>query len=301
VTGAVRVWAPGKINLVLRSGALDEAGYHPLATVFQAVNLGEDVTASPAADLTVHTTGRDADRIPTGSTNLALRAARLLQAETGMSAGAHLRVRKRIPVGGGMAGGSADAAATLLACNQLWDTGLSRAELTELAIQLGADVPFALHGRTAVGLGRGDELTPALARGTFHWVLALQPTGLSTPEVFAHLDATTDLPAAPTLDEDLLRALGSGDPEQLAPLLANDLQEAALDLRPELADVLHAAQRAGALAAVVSGSGPTVAALCIDELHAHSVAAVIDSAEVSSEVLITSGPAPGARLLEAAA
>lgn len=295
----VRVWAPGKINLVLRSGALDDSGYHPLATVFQAVSLGEDVTASAAAELTMRVTGRDADRVPTGSSNLVLRAARLLQTETGTTLGAHLRVRKRIPVGGGMAGGSADAAATLIACNQLWSTGLSRAELTDLGVTLGADVPFALHGRTAVGLGRGDQLTPALVRGTYHWVLALQETGMSTPEVFSQLDATTDLPRAPHLDDELLRALGSGEPDQLAPLLENDLQSAALELRPELEDVLLAAQRGGALAAVVSGSGPTVASLCLDELHAHSVAAVIDAAEVSSEVLVVSGPAPGARALEA--
>lgn len=294
----VRVWAPGKINLVLRSGALDDTGYHPLATVFQAVNLGELITATPATELSMTATGRDAHRIPQDDSNLVLQAARLLQRETGTTAGAHVAVRKRIPAGGGMAGGSADAAATLIACNQLWDTGLTRAELTALAAQLGADVPFALHGRTAVGLGRGDDLTPALTRGTYHWVLALQPTGLATPDIFAHLDTTADLPTTPEIDPELLRALGSGDPSQLAPLLANDLQPAAIDLRPELADVLQAAHRAGALGALVSGSGPTVAALCIDELHAHSVAAVIAAAEVSSEVLITSGPAPGARLLE---
>lgn len=297
----VRVHAPGKINLALRSGALDDSGYHPLATLFQALDLGEDVTAHPAADLSVSVTGRDADLVPTDDSNLALRAARALQAATGTSAGAHLEIVKRIPVGGGMAGGSADAAATLVACDALWGTALPREELMTLAAGLGADVPFALHGRTAIGTGRGDLLTPVLARGQHHWVLALQRRGMSTPEVFAELDATTGSGDAPGLADALLGAVGSGEPEVLAPLLVNDLQEPALRLRPALGDVLAAAERAGALAAIVSGSGPTVAALCLDEYHARSVAAVIAAAEVATDVIVATGPAPGARLLESIA
>ncbi len=297
--GAVCVRAPGKINLALRVGAPDEDGYHPLATVFQAVSLHEDVIASPAEALSLTVEGRDAGRVPTDDTNLALRAARLLQEHTGITTGAQLHIVKQVPVAGGMGGGSADAAAALLACDQLWDAGLGREQLVELARRLGADVPFALTGLTAIGSGRGDVLTSAMVGGSYHWVLAVQDEGLSTPEVFAAFDddGGTHAPA-PHLDDALLAALRSGDPLELARHLANDLEEVALDLRPELGDVIAAADRAGALAAVLSGSGPTVAALALDERHARSVAAVVREAEVAREVLVVTGPVPGARVLE---
>ncbi|WP_454084548.1 4-(cytidine 5'-diphospho)-2-C-methyl-D-erythritol kinase [Georgenia sp. Marseille-Q6866] len=296
--GAVCVRAPGKINLALRVGAPDEDGYHPLATVFQAVSLHEDVIASPADSLSLTVEGRDFDRVPTDETNLALRAARLLQEHAGITAGAHLHIVKQVPVAGGMGGGSADAAAALLACDQLWDAGLDREQLVQLARRLGADVPFALTGLTAIGSGRGDVLTSAMVGGSYHWVLALQDEGLSTPEVFAAFDddGGTHAPA-PHLDDALLVALRGGDPLELARHLTNDLEEVALDLRPELGDVIAAADRAGALAAVLSGSGPTVAALAIDERHARSVAAVVQEAEVAREVLVVNGPVPGARVL----
>ena len=295
----VCVRAPGKINLALRVGAPDEDGYHPLATVFQAVSLHEDVVATPSTDLRLTVEGRDADRVPLDESNLALRAARLLQEHTGITAGAHLHIVKDVPVAGGMGGGSADAAAALLACDQLWGAGLDRAELVALARTLGADVPFALTGLTAIGSGRGDVLTSAMVGGSYHWVLAVQEVGLSTPEVFAAFDddGGTSAPA-PHLDDALLAALRTGDPHELARHLVNDLEAPALDLRPELGDVLAAADRAGALAAVLSGSGPTVAALALDERHAQSVAAVVREAEVAREVLVVTGPAHGARVLE---
>ncbi len=296
---AVQVRAPGKINLALRVGAPDDEGYHPLATVFQAVSLHEDVIARAASDLTVTVEGRDADRVPTDDSNLALRAARLLREHTGTTAGAHLRIVKQVPVAGGMGGGSADAAAALLACDQLWDAGLDREELVALARTLGADVPFALTGLTAIGSGRGDVLTSAMVGGHYHWVLAVQDEGLSTPQVFATFDEFGGTTApAPHLDDALMVALRSGDPHALARHLVNDLEEPALDLRPELGDVLAAADRAGALAAVLSGSGPTVAALALDERHVRSVAAVMAQAQVAREVLVVTGPAPGARVLE---
>ena len=295
----VRVRAPGKINLALRVGPPDDDGYHPLATVFQAVSLHEDVTATPAADLTLSVEGRDADRVPLDESNLALRAASLLQLRAGITAGAHLHVVKEVPVAGGMGGGSADAAAALLACDQLWGVGLDREQLVHLAAELGADVPFALTGLTAVGTGRGDVLSSALVRGTYHWVLAVQEEGLSTPRVFAAFDDDGGTRAPePELDDGLLAALRGGDPHELARHLVNDLEEPALDLRPELGDVLAAADRAGALAAVLSGSGPTVAALAVDEHHARSVAAVVREAEVAREVLVVSGPVLGARVVE---
>ncbi len=296
---AVQVRAPGKLNLALRVGAPREDGYHPLATVFQAVSLYEDVTATRSARLSLTVEGRDAHRVPTDESNLALRAALLLREHVGITDGAALHIRKDVPVAGGMGGGSADAAAALLACDQLWGTGLDREELVVLARELGADVPFALTGLTAIGSGRGDVLTSAMVRGSYHWVLAVQDEGLSTPEVFAAFDDAGGRHAPePELDDALLAALRSGDAEQLARHLVNDLEEPALDLRPELGDVLAAADRAGALGAVLSGSGPTVAALAVDERHAHSVAAVVREAEVAGEVLVVTGPAPGARVLE---
>lgn len=302
MTESVHVRAPGKLNLVLRAGAPAADGYHPLATVFQAVSLYEDVratrTAAGEGRITLHVTGRDADAVPTDATNLAVRAALLLQEETGTTAGAHLEIVKRVPVGGGMGGGSADAAAALLACDQLWGLGLDRATLAELGRRLGADVPFALTGLTAVGTGRGDVVTSAMSSGTYHWVLATQASGLSTPTVFATFDELTPQPAPPVLDDGVLAALRAGDPHELARHLGNDLEDAALELRPELADVLAAAERAGALAAVVSGSGPTVAALCLDAPHAESVAAVVHAAQVADDVLVVTAPTPGARVVE---
>lgn len=298
---AVQVRAPGKINLALRVGAPRPDGYHPLATVFQAVSLYEDVVATRADGISLEIHGRGED-LPVDATNLAVRAAALLRETSGTRAGVHLSLTKQVPVAGGMAGGSADAAATLLACDQLWGTGLSRDELAELASELGADVPFALTGMSAMGTGRGDLITPVMSRGTYHWVLAVQDEGLSTPEVFREHDRLQPLDLddtpAPRLDDAVLAALLSGDPIQLSRQLGNDLQEAALELRPELGDVLAAADRAGALAALVSGSGPTVAALALDHAHAVSVAGVMRAAEVAGEILLVTGPVPGARVLE---
>lgn len=299
VAPGVHVRAPGKINLALRVGAREPSGYHPLATVFQAVSLFEDVVAAPSDDVTLTIEGRGAGTLPTDGTNLAVRAAELLRTVTGTSEGAHLHLVKRVPVAGGMAGGSADAAATLLACDQLWGTGLDRRELVELGAELGADVPFALTGLTAVGAGHGDVLTSAMSRGTYHWVLAVQDTGLPTPTVFRAFDELADGPLEPPeIDDGLLAALLAGDPHGLARHLVNDLTDAAVDLLPVLADVLAAADRAGALGAVVSGSGPTVAALALDARHAESVAEVVRRAEVAAEVVVVTGPAPGARVLE---
>ena len=188
MTPKVQVRAPGKINLALHVGPPRPDGYHPLATLFQAVSLYEEVLAEAADDVTLTIRGRGAD-LPTDATNLAVRAAQLLRETSGVDRGVALTLTKEVPVAGGMAGGSADAAATLLACDQLWGTGLGREELAELAAELGADVPFALTGLSAMGTGRGDLLTPVMSRGTYHWVLAVQAEGLSTPAVFREFDA----------------------------------------------------------------------------------------------------------------
>lgn len=294
----VLVRAPGKINLALTVGRPMPDGYHPLATVFQAVSLVEEVSARAADGFTLQVEGLHADRVPTDDSNLALRAARRLAEHAGVDDGVHLHVRKGVPVAGGMAGGSADAAAALLACDTLWRTGLPREELSELAGTLGADVPFALLGNTAVGRGRGDLLTPALSRGEYHWTLALQDHGLSTPEVFRTFDELLGgVDVEPEADRALLQALGSGDPDAVGAALGNDLQAAALELAPHLAETLAVAQDAGALGVVVSGSGPTVAALARSRTHAVAIAAALTAAGVSDGVLTATGPVPGARVV----
>jgi len=316
MNAAVTVRAPAKINLQLAVGDLRDDGFHDLVTVFHAVSLVDDVTASPQphddGSVTVEVHGLAADRVPLDGTNLAVRAARLLAERAGVDAGVHLRIDKGIPVAGGMAGGSADAAAALVACDALWHTGSSRDELHELAAELGSDVPFALVGGTAVGRGRGERLTPALARGSYGWVLAIAPTGLSTPAVYGELDrlragrtgsagrgtpATPQTPA-PTVAEELLRALRRGDADALGPLLANDLQVPACSLDPRLERTLEIGLDAGALGAVVCGSGPTVAFLTADGDLALDVESALRTGGTAADVLRAHGPVPGARIVE---
>ena len=298
----VRVRVAGKINLALRSGARRPDGYHSLATVFQAVSVYDEVEARWApGTFTVSVTGEQAALVPTDGTNLAVKAARLLAVTAGAGRedlGCHLAIRKAIPVTGGMAGGSADAAAALLACSVLWDLDTSLDDLIELGAQLGADVPFSLTGGTALGTGRGDRLTPALSRGSYHWVLALSDGELSTPEVFGRFDAITPEAAQrPEVPSALLNALIGGDPLALGRQLVNDLQPAALSLRPQLRQVLQAGLDLGAVGAIVSGSGPTVALLAADESAAIDLSVRLGSEGLCRAVKRVHGPVPGARLI----
>ncbi|MFJ4652628.1 4-(cytidine 5'-diphospho)-2-C-methyl-D-erythritol kinase [Nocardia sp. NPDC088792] len=299
VPSPVVVRAPSKVNLHLGVGDLREDGYHDLTTVFQALSLSDDVQLSPATSLTVKVTGESADQVPTDRTNLVWRAAVRLGEVAGKPPLLDIAIAKGIPVAGGMAGGSADCAATLVGLNDLWELGLGRAELSDIAAELGSDVPFALHGGTALGRGRGEKLLPVLSRNTFHWVLALAKGGLSTPDVFRELDRLREAGDPPRLGnpEDLLQALASGAPAQLAPLLGNDLQAAALSLKPELRRTLRAGVGAGALAGMVSGSGPTCAFLCDSEESAVAVAAELSGAGVCRSVRTAYGPVPGARVI----
>ena len=237
--------------------------------------------------------------MPVDESNLAVRAATLLAQTTGVSEGVDLLLRKRVPVAGGMAGGSADAAAALVACNALWGTGLSLPELSALAARLGADVPFPLTGATAVGSGRGDLVTPIMTRGAYHWVFALAEEGLSTPAVFRRFDELTGggQPAVRDVPEALTAALRAGDARALAGSLHNDLQAAALDLRPELAEVIAVAEEAGALRAIVSGSGPTIAALVEDPGSAQRVSRALKASGLVAEVLRADAPVAGARVV----
>lgn len=300
----VRVRAPGKINVFLSVGALQDDGYHDVATAYQAVSLYEDVTAEPADDFSVRFTGPiDTSGVPTDESNLAIRAARLVADAAGHRGGVRLTIDKQVPVAGGMGGGSADAAATLLAVDTLWGTALGRDGLLALAARLGADVPFAFAGGTAVGTGRGDELSPALAKGEFHWVLALSDAGLSTPAVYRALDAHREryradirpAPTTPVVEANVLQALRAGDPGLLADCLHNDLQAPAMRLQPALATTLEIGEKAGALAGIVSGSGPTVAFLVADRDAALEVQVELSAAGLVA--LRATGPVHGARVV----
>ncbi|AYF97259.1 4-(cytidine 5'-diphospho)-2-C-methyl-D-erythritol kinase [Protaetiibacter intestinalis] len=301
---SVHVKAPGKINVFLKVGALDDEQYHDVAIAYQAVSLYEDVRVSDAPDFSVEVNGSvELSRVPLDGSNIAIRAARLLAARTGYTGGAHIEIEKHVPVTGGMGGGSADAAATLLACDALWGTELPREELLDLARKLGADVPFAFTGGTAIGTGRGDELSPALAKGTFHWVLALAEFGLSTPAVYRELDehrtrhAQDIYPAdpRPSVEANVLQALRAGDAHMLADAMHNDLQAPALHLEPSLADVLELGEQNGALAGIVSGSGPTVAFLTSDVDSALELQVALSAARLN--VVRATGPVHGARIV----
>jgi 4-diphosphocytidyl-2-C-methyl-D-erythritol kinase len=321
---SVTVQAPAKINLSLGVGPPRDDGYHSLATVYHAVSLFDRVQASPAPagefsiDVAAYAgdgaedgAGDGADPadsratslagVPTGDDNLAVRAARLLADHTGVDAGAHLRLGKSIPVAGGLAGGSTDAAAALVACNVLWGTDLPPEDLQQLAARLGSDVPFCLVGGTATGSGRGEEVSPALVQGSYHWVLAVADDGLSTPAVYAEVDrlrAGSDVPE-PKVPDALMNALRGGDAKALGPALTNDLEPAAVLLRPELGELLRLGEACGALGAMVSGSGPTCAFLANDEAHALDIGMGLASAGSCQGVHRVTGPVPGARVISA--
>ena len=328
---AVTARVPAKVNLQLSVGPRRSDGYHDLVTVFHALALFDEVTVSPADTDSVVVTGEGADRVPLDAGNLAARAVAALVEAVGPgvrdSPGVTIEIRKRIPVAAGLAGGSADAAAALVACNELWGAGLSPQELAEVAGQVGSDVGFALFGGTAIGLGRGDQVTPALATGTYHWVLAFAAEVLSTPAVYAACDRLREAQAAspdasgaaavpgvpgsvrtpaagaagaagpPQLNTRLMAALRSGDPAELGPLLSNDLQPAAISLLPRLRQALAAGQEHGALGAIVSGSGPTCAYLARDGRHARDLAVALTGTGVCRSVVTVTGPAPGATVI----
>lgn len=287
------------MNLYLGVGDRREDGYHELTTVFHAVSLADDITVRAADILSLQVHGEGADEVPTDARNLAWQAAELMAEHVGRAPDVEITIDKSIPVAGGMAGGSADAAAVLVGINALWELGVPRRDLHAIAARLGSDVPFALHGGTALGTGRGEELATVLARNTFHWVLAFGAGGLSTAAVYAEIDRLRAAGEPPQLadPEPLLTALSSGDPHELAPLLGNDLQPASLSLEPNLRRTLRAGTEAGALAGIVSGSGPTCAFLCASAEAAVQVSAELAGAGVCRTVRVASGPVHGARVV----
>ncbi|KZS52216.1 4-(cytidine 5'-diphospho)-2-C-methyl-D-erythritol kinase [Mycobacterium kansasii] len=300
-TGSVTVRVPGKVNLYLAVGDRRDDGYHELTTVFHAVSLVDEVTVRNADVLSLELVGEGARELPVDERNLAWQAAELMAEHVGRAPDVSILIEKSIPVAGGMAGGSADAAAVLVAMNALWELGLPRRDLRLLAERLGSDVPFALHGGTALGTGRGEELATVLSRNTFHWVLTFAHSGLSTPAVFTELDRLREAGDPPRLGEPgpVLAALAAGDPDRLAPLLGNEMQAAAVSLDPALRRALRAGVEAGALAGIVSGSGPTCAFLCASAESAIDVGAQLSGAGVCRTVRVATGPVPGARVVPA--
>ena len=303
VPNCVVVRVPGKINLQLSVGPKGEDGFHGVVTVFQAISLFDDVTVTRGdfdTGISVQITGDHTQGVPTDVTNLCVRAAALMCEKYALPTDLSIEIRKSIPVAGGMAGGSADAAATIIAIDTLFSLGLSREDIHNLAASLGSDVPFMLTGGTAVGRGRGDQVTSALSRGTYHWVLALSKAGLSTPAVYEECDrlrAGMDV-ATPHVHDQLLQALLTADAAALGKSLVNDLQAAACSLRPALRLILDVGSEYGALGSVVSGSGPTVAFLVSDEEQALDLAVALTSSGVIGGVTRVHGPVPGAKVIE---
>lgn len=307
----VKVRAPGKINAFFQVGPLRSDGYHAVASTYLAVSRYEEVAATarpgtPSTDITVSVssasslTPEQLASIPLDGSNLVVKAALLVADIAEKPCGLHLEITKHVPIAGGMGGGSADAAATLVACDALWHTGLSREELAQLGSELGADVPFALMGGAAVGLGIGDELTAALAPTPLHWVLVPAEFGLSTPVVYGTLDTLREAGGIQAdepvqVEAGVLAALRAGDAQALAPWLHNDLQTAAENLAPSLTDVLAEGTALGALAAIVSGSGPTLAFLAADTAHAQDLAAALG--DRGHRAWPVEGPVHGAHII----
>ena len=299
MTKSVTVRVPGKVNVYLGVGPREFSGYHELATIFQAVGIYDEVTVSAADSLTITGLGAFADRIPTDETNLAWKAAELVARACGEEPNVHIQIDKSIPIAAGMAGGSADAAATLVACDTYWNAGIPRDQLDAMAATLGSDVPFMLHGGCALGVGRGDVLSPVMIRGSFHWVFATFDEGLSTAQIYEKTDELRGLEfeAEPEVPTELLSALARGDAPALGRLLHNDLQLAATTSRPQLGRVLEQGIDYGALGAIVSGSGPTCAFLVRDESSAIDLVVALKASGLVDDVLRTHGPVHGARVI----
>ena len=298
---SVTVQVPAKVNLQLSVGPKESDGYHQVVTVFQAISLFDNIKISEADQFSIAVSGDYTNGIPLDQSNLVYKAIELMSEEFETNKNLEVSIQKSIPIAGGMAGGSADAAAVLFGIDQLYRLGLSKDELSEIARKLGSDVPFMLHGGTAVGRGHGDEITPALSRGTYHWVIAVSSTGLATPAVYAECDRLrTGLDIkAPTLNDELLQALLSGDATRVGKSLSNDLQAAACSIRPALRLILDTGQEYGALGGVVSGSGPSVAFLVADEDHSLDLAVALTSSGVVGSVARAQGPVTGAKIISA--
>ena len=294
---------PAKVNLQLSVGPLGNDGFHEVTTVFQAISLFDDVTVATAPEgdgINISITGQTSSGVPTDSSNLAVKAAELMIKNYDLPADLIIKLKKEIPVAGGMAGGSADAAGVIVGLDSLFELGLSRDEMEIVGSKIGSDVPFSICGGVAIGTGRGDQITPALSKGSYNWVLALSGQGLSTPSVYQECDRLREglSISAPLVSEPLMQALRAGDAKALGKALTNELQPAACSLRPALRLVLDVGIDYGALGGIVSGSGPTVAFLVSDDEHAMDLTVALSASGVVSSVVRATGPAHGARIIE---
>ncbi|MET3962639.1 4-diphosphocytidyl-2-C-methyl-D-erythritol kinase [Marmoricola sp. OAE513] len=296
---SITVRAPAKVNLVLGVGPVREDGYHPLDTVYQAISLYDDVTVSNAGawSVTVRPVGAvDCSEVPLDEDNIAIRAGRMLTEHHGIDRRAAIAISKGIPVAGGMAGGSADAAATLVALDRLWDLQTTDEDLLAIAARLGSDVPFALIGGTAHGTGHGELVEPVVDNGTWWWVVVPNAEGLSTAVVYGAFDEAEDIQRG-SGTEAIRAALESGDLDACADALANDLQAVALDLRSDLRSTQAALEDAGAVATLLSGSGPTFLGLVADQDEAHRVREQLLEGGVPG-VLVATGPVAGTHVVD---
>jgi len=294
---------PAKVNLQLAVGPLGDDGFHEVTTVFQAISLFDDVTVATAAEnngISIQVTGQTSTGVPSDSSNLAVKAATLMIKKYDLPNDLNIKLKKEIPVAAGMAGGSADAAGVIVGLDSLFELGLSRDEMEMVGSKIGADVPFSICGGVAIGTGRGDQITPALFKGSYNWVLALSGQGLATPSVYAECDRLREglSISTPVVSEQLMQALRAGDAKALGKSLSNDLQPAACSLRPALRLVLDVGLDYGALGGIVSGSGPTVAFLVKDDEHAMDLTVALSSSGVISSVVRASGAVAGARIIE---
>ena len=294
---------PAKVNLQLAVGPLGNDGFHGVTTVFQAISLFDDVTVATAPEnngISIQITGQTSTGVPSDSSNLAVKAATLMIKKYDLPNDLSIKLKKEIPVAGGMAGGSADAAGVIVGLDSLFELGLSRDEMEMVGSKIGADVPFSICGGVAIGTGRGDQITPALFKGSYNWVLALSGQGLSTPSVYAECDRLREglSISTPVVSEQLMQALRAGDAKALGKSLSNDLQPAACSLRPALRLVLDVGLDYGALGGIVSGSGPTVVFLVKDDEHAMDLTVALSSSGVISSVVRATGAVAGARIIE---
>ena len=299
----VVVRVPAKVNLQLSVGPLGADGFHEVTTVFQAISLYDDVTVKfgePGTGIVLTLSGPTSAGVPVDSTNLAYMAAQLMIDKHDLDSDLSIHIKKEIPVAGGMAGGSADAAGVIVAMDSLFELGLSRDGMEKIAAELGSDVPFSITGGIAIGRGRGDEITPVLARGSYQWVLAMSAQGLSTQAVYAESDRLrTGLDIArPQVSDQMLQALRAGDAVALGQALSNDLQPAACSLRPALRLALDVGNDYGALGSIVSGSGPTVAFLVEDDERALDLTVALSASGGVAGVIRAGGPTHGARVVE---
>ena len=294
---------PAKVNLQLSVGPLGSDGFHEVTTVFQAISLFDDVTVATALEgegIKISISGQTSSGVPADSSNLAVKAAELMIKNYDLPADLIIKLKKEIPVAGGMAGGSADAAGVIVGLDSLFELGLSRDEMEIVGSKIGSDVPFSICGGVAIGTGRGDQITPALSKGSYNWVLALSGQGLSTPSVYQECDRLREglSISTPLVSEPLMQALRAGDAKALGKALTNELQPAACSLRPALRLVLDVGIDYGALGGIVSGSGPTVAFLVSDDEHAMDLTVALSASGVVSSVVRATGPAHGARIIE---